>query len=470
MNKTIINDADIAIIGSGPGGYVAALYAAQNGAKVCLIEKSHVGGTCLNVGCIPTKSLVASSSIVNKCANSTQYGIDISGSVVPNWTSILERANKVSSTIRKGVEGLINNRSIELVQGEATIIDRNTISVNDKSIVTAKHIIIATGSVPAMPNQLSIDHEKILISDDILTLKSLPKSIAIIGEGVIACEFAFIFNSLGVEVTVIGMESRPLPTLDLDISKVVVREMKKKKIKFLGSTFVQGIKKQPDDVCIIGDDDTALLNAERALVCIGRTPNTSNLGIENLGIKLNERNGILVNEYCQTNIPNIYAIGDVNANCMLAHSASKQGKVTINHISKKPDNEPMDYESIPWCIFTEPEIGVVGKTEDQARQAGFNIKVGKFDIRGIGKAQVLGQLSGLVKVVIDADTDTVLGVHIIGCNATELIQHATLVVYKKMKANDLMEQVFSHPTISESIQEAFDDAYDQAIHKLLKTG
>lgn len=463
-----MESTDIAIIGAGPGGYVAALYAAQNGASVTLIEKSDAGGTCLNRGCIPTKSLVVASKIYHECKAASRYGIDLGGEINYDWSRVTARMNNVSSTVRRGVEALISNRKINYVQGTAKFLDNKTLKINDDNEVSAKHIIVATGSSPVKPANFEFDGLHIATSDEFLKWDSLPADICIIGEGIIACELAFILNSFGVKVTMVGMEPRPLPTLDHDVSVVIQREMKKRKIKFVGNTRVEQATRKEDRVIIQSETGEVIVESERVLVCIGRMSNTMNSELNNTSIKLSPKGSILVDVECRTSVDNIYAIGDVNANCMLAHSASREAKLVVNTILNMPD-PGIDYECIPWSIFTDPEVAVVGKSEAQAIKEGFNIEIGRFDIRGIGKAQVLGELSGIIKVIVDQDSSLILGVHIVGPHATELIQHAGMAVKNHSTVTQLLDQVYSHPTISEAMYEAFEDAHTQAIHKLLKT-
>ncbi len=459
---------NIAIIGAGPGGYVAALHAAHKGAKVTLIENSYAGGTCLNKGCIPTKSLVTASQLMRELGHADRFGINVGNNISYDWSKVIGRMNSVSSTMRKGVEALIANRKIEFIQASASFLNDKTLQLDSGGELTPDNIIIATGSVPIKPNHLEFDGMQIATSDDFLQWQSLPDDICIIGEGIISCELAFILESFGVKVTIIGMEEKPLPTLDHDVSSVIQREMRKRKIKFIGKTKVQQLKRSEQGITVIGENDSMIAESERVLVCIGRMANTAKCNLSNTTIKMSEKGSILVDRQCRTSVSNIFAIGDVNANCMLAHSAAREGKMAINAILGIND-EGIDYGIIPWSIFTSPEVAVVGKSEAKAVQDGFDIKTGSFDIRGIGKAQVQGELSGIVKVVIDRKTACVLGVHIVGPHATELIQHAGLAVKQGLKLEQLLEQVYSHPTISEGVQEAFEDAHDQAIHKLLKT-
>ena len=463
-----MENTDVAIIGAGPGGYVAALYAAQNGARVTLIEKSHVGGTCLNRGCIPTKSLVVASKIFRECKMAERYGIDIKGNVDYDWSRVAARMNNVSSTVRKGVEALISNRKINYLQGAATFLNNKTLRVNNDNQISAKHIVIATGSSAAKPAHFDFDGIHIATSDDFLHWDSLPADICIVGEGIIACELAFVLESFGVKVVMIGMESRPLPMLDHDVSVVIQREMKKRKIRFIANTRVEQIIRKGERVTIQNERAEVIIESERALVCVGRTPNTTGSELGNTSIQLSPTGSIMVDEKCQTTVNNIYAIGDVNANCMLAHSASRQAKLAINTILNIPD-PGIDYACIPWSIFTDPEVAVVGKSAAQAIEEGFNIETGRFDIRGIGKAQVLGELSGIIKVIVDRQSSLILGVHIVGPHATELIQHAGLAVKNHSTVAQLLDQVYSHPTVSEAVFEALEDAHTQAIHKPLKT-
>ncbi|HCZ11343.1 MAG TPA: dihydrolipoyl dehydrogenase, partial [Nitrospiraceae bacterium] len=409
----------LTIIGAGPGGYVAALKAAQLGAQVTVIEDTEVGGTCLNRGCIPTKALVASAEALHKARSLDEYGIDISGDITPNLAKIIERKNKVISVQVKGIRSLFKSWGVNLIEGRGMMLTPEKVEVQKKDntveIIETDKIIIATGSRPAQIPIFPFDGEHIMSSDDAMNVKSIPKSLIIIGAGVIGCEFACIFRELGTEVTMVEMVSRAVSTEDPEISEVLEKELKKKKIKLMTGVKVErveGHKAEQNGGIHVYLADGKELTAEKLLVSIGRSLNTENIGIEALGIKKGSRGEIAVNEKMETNIGGIYAIGDVTGGILLAHMASKEGIIAAYNacgIEKK-----IDYSVVPAAIFTSPEIGSVGLREHHAQEKGIKIKTGHFQFRTLAKAHAMGEIAGMIKIIADADTDKVLGVHIIG--------------------------------------------------------
>ena len=385
----------LTIIGAGPGGYVAALKAAQLGAQVTVIEDTEVGGTCLNRGCIPTKALVASAEALHKARSLDEYGIDISGDITPNLAKIIERKNKVISVQVKGIRSLFKSWGVNLIEGRGMMLTPEKVEVQKKDntveIIETDKIIIATGSRPAQIPIFPFDGEHIMSSDDAMNVKSIPKSLIIIGAGVIGCEFACIFRELGTEVTMVEMVSRAVSTEDPEISEVLEKELKKKKIKLMTGVKVErveGHKAEQNGGIHVYLADGKELTAEKLLVSIGRSLNTENIGIEALGIKKGSRGEIAVNEKMETNIGGIYAIGDVTGGILLAHMASKEGIIAAYNacgIEKE-----IDYSVVPAAIFTSPEIGSVGLREHHAQEKGIKIKTGHFQFRALGKAHAMG--------------------------------------------------------------------------------
>ena len=455
----------LTIIGAGPGGYVAALKAAQLGAQVTVIEDTEVGGTCLNRGCIPTKALVASAEALHKARSLDDYGIDISGEIIPNLARIIERKNKVVSVQVKGIRSLFKSWGVTLVEGRGMILTPEKVEVQKKDgsidVIETDKLIIATGSRPAQIPIFPFDGEHIMSSDDALNIKSIPKSLIIIGAGVIGCEFACIFRELGTDVTMVEMVPRAVSTEDPEISEVLEKELKKKKIKLMTGVKVERVEGQHDGIHVYLADGKELI-AEKLLVSIGRSLNTENIGLEALGIKKGSRGEIAVDEKMETNIGGIYAIGDVTGGILLAHMASKEGIIAAYNacgIEKK-----IDYSVVPAAIFTSPEIGSVGLREHHAQEKGMKIKTGHFQFRGLGKAHAMGEIAGMLKIVADADTDKVLGVHIIGPHASDLVHEGALAIKSGLTVRELADMIHAHPTLAEGLMEAAEDVHGEAIH------
>jgi dihydrolipoamide dehydrogenase len=455
----------LAIIGSGPGGYVAAIKAAQLGAEVTVIEREEVGGTCLNWGCIPTKTLSASAEALHKAGRLAEYGIDMPGEARPNISKIMERKDKVVATQVKGIRSLFKYRNINIVEGRGRLQSPGSIEVEkrdgSKELLEADRIIIATGSRPALISTFPFDGEAILSSNDAVNLKQLPQSLIIIGAGVIGCEFACIFAQFGVEITMLELMDRAVSTEDREISEVLERELKKKKIKLLTGIRVEKVEKQLDGVHVFvsGGKEFA---AEKLLVSIGRQYNTEDIGLEALGIKKGERGEISVDDRMETNVKGIYAIGDVVGGMLLAHVASKEGMVAASNACGTVMK--MDYSVVPAAIFTSPEIGSVGLREPQVSGKGISVKSGRFQFRSLGKAHAMGEIAGIIKIIADAETDQVLGMHIIGPHAADLVHEGALAIKARMTAREVGEMIHAHPTLSEGIMEAAEDLHGEAIH------
>lgn len=459
----------IAIIGSGPGGYVAAIKAAQLGAQVTIIEDSEVGGTCLNWGCIPTKALVASSEVLAKTKKSEDFGIKLKGKIVPDFSKIIERKNKIVNTQVKGIRSLFKNWGITLKEGRGTLISPENIEITlkdgSKEIVKANKIIIATGSRPFQIPAFPFDGKRIISSNDVFKLKEIPKSLLIIGAGVIGCEFACIFREFGSNVTIVEMLSRAMATEDIEISELLERELKKKKIKLYTNVKVEKIKLGDDGVHAFLPNDKVII-AEKALISTGRAFNSNGLGIEKIGIQKGGHGEIIVNEKMETNVPGVYAIGDVIGGLLLAHVASKEGITAVKNIMG--GDEKIDYSVIPAAIFTSPEIASVGLKEQQATEKGIKVRTGHSQFRALAKAHVIGEIEGMIKIVSDKTSDRILGVHIIGPHASDLIHEAALAIRTGLKVKDIIETIHAHPTLSEVLKEAAEDIYGEAIHATKK--
>lgn len=455
----------LTIIGSGPGGYVAALKASQLGAHITVIEDIEVGGTCLNRGCIPTKALIASAEAFHKAKNLGDFGVEVTGEITANLSKMIERKNKVVSTQVKGIRSLFKSWGVNLIEGRGMILTPEKVEVQKKDntteIVETDKIIIATGSRPAQIPIFPIDGEHIMSSDDALNIKDIPKSLIIIGAGVIGCEFACIFRELGTEVTMVEMMPRAVSTEDPEISEILEKELKKKKIKLMTEAKVEKVEGKHDGVHVYLSGGKELV-AEKLLVSIGRALNTDNIGLEAIGIKKGVRGEILVNEKMETNIEGIYAIGDVTGGILLAHTASKQGIVAAFNACGK--EKIYDSSVVPAAIFTSPEIGSVGLREHQAQERGINIKTGRFQFRALGKAHAMGEIAGMIKVVADVDTDKVLGVHIIGPHASDLVHEGALAIKAGLTVKEIADMIHAHPTLAEGLMEAAEDVHGEAIH------
>ncbi|MBI4699385.1 MAG: dihydrolipoyl dehydrogenase [Nitrospirae bacterium] len=455
----------IAIIGAGPGGYVAAIRAAQRGAEVTVIEESEVGGTCLNWGCIPTKTLIASAEVLHKSKNAEDFGLDLTGSISPNIRKIMERKNKVVETQVKGIRGLFKSWGVKLIEGRGVILNPNKIKVTLKNgtaeEIDADKIIVSTGSRPAQIPVFPFDGKRILSSDHAVHLDTIPRSLLIVGAGVIGCEFASIFREFGSEITMVEMMPRAVSTEDEDISALLERELKKKKIKLIANTGVQKVDVKEDGITATLSDGKTI-DAEKVLVSIGRSVNSRNIGLEDAGVNTGKRGEIFVNEKMETNVEGIYAIGDVVGGIMLAHLASKQGLVAAENATG--GDARIKYDVIPAAIFTSPEIASVGFREHQVKEKGIKYRVGRFQFRALGKAHAMGEISGMFKIISEEGTDKILGAHIIGPHASDLIHEVAIAMEGGLTVKDIAHTIHAHPTLAEGIMETAEDVHGMAIH------
>ncbi|NOY65458.1 MAG: dihydrolipoyl dehydrogenase [Nitrospirae bacterium] len=454
----------LCILGAGPGGYVAALKAAQLGAEVTVVEEAEVGGTCLNSGCIPTKTLLASTELYSKIKELDKFGIEIEGGVVANLQKIIERKNKVVQTQVKGIKGLFKSWSVELKKGRGTLVSEKELKVtgpDTEETITYDKLIIATGSRPAEIPLFPFDGNNIISSTEALDLTEIPRSMLIIGAGVIGCEFACIYNALGTEITIVELLPRAVSTEDEEISSILERELKKKKIKLFTNVKAEKVEIKDDGVHTTLSNGKEIIT-EKVLVSIGRALNSDGIGIENAGVEKGQRGEIKVDSHMRTSVENIYAIGDVTGGILLAHMASKEGIVAARNIMGS--EEEIDYSVVPAAIFTSPEIASVGLREHQAKEKNMDYITGHFQFRALGKAHAMGEISGLIKVIADKKTDRVLGVHIIGPHASDLIHEAALAIKAGLKVKDIAETIHAHPTLAEGLMEAAEDVHGEAIH------
>lgn len=460
--------SDITIIGGGPGGYVAAIKAAKLGAKVVLVEKEDLGGTCLNRGCIPTKALVRSAEMYSNMQRSEEFGL-FADNISVDMGKVIERKNGVVNNLVAGIKYLMDKNKITVVEGSAKILSNEKVYVKDnrkETTINSKNIIIATGSTSFKLPIEGIESKNVLTSTEILDLKELPQKIVIIGGGVIGMEFAFMYNSFGVDVSVVEFMDNILPTLDSDVCEEISKIAKAKGIKLYTGSKVDKIIHAKDGECIVSfekDSTTSNLVGNKVLVSVGRKPYYDNLGIEELGIALNEnKRGIKVNNKMQTNIENIYAIGDVTNVLQLAHVASHQGIIAVENILG--EDKEMDYSSVPSAIFTNPEIATVGICEKMISEKGLEVEVGKFPYAANGKALTLGEPEGFIKIIKDKESGKIIGSTIIGAHATDLIHELTLAIKNGLTAEQIAETIHAHPTTAEVIHEAALSVEGGALH------
>ena len=463
----------LAILGAGPGGYVAAIRAAQLGARVTVIENQALGGVCLNWGCIPSKALLSVVELGDKAKKAKDFGIQLGGPVTYDPAVMVARKNKVVATLVKGIATLFKTWNIEHVEGTGELLDARTIRVTKpdgtETRVVADGVIIATGSSWPNLSLFPIDGTQIITSKQALDLSRIPVSLLIVGGGVEGCEFASLYSGLGTQVTLVELVPRLLPLEDEEISQMMERELKKRGVDIRTGVTVDQIVRQPDLVTAHLRDGLSL-NVEQVLVSVGRGFNSRGIGLEKAGVQVGTRGEIVVNDRMETNVPGVYAIGDVVGKAMLAHVASAQGKVAVENFMGRP--RTIDYDVIPTGIFTLPEIGRVGLTEQQARDrcvaAGKDpqqsVKVGRFRYGGLGKAQATGDIQGLLKVVADAESDRILGVHILGAHAADLVHEAALAMHLGATVSRVAEMIHAHPTLAEGLMEAMEDVHGHAIH------
>lgn len=459
---------DVIIIGSGPGGYVAAIRSAQLGMKTAVVEKAELGGVCLNWGCIPTKALLKSAQVYEYMKHAGDYGITISGEAKPDFAAVVKRSRAVAEGMSKGIQFLFKKNKIDVLQGYGKLASGKSVTVtkNDGTTEThsAEHIILATGARSRELPNLKQDGKKIIGYREAMTLPELPSSMVVVGSGAIGSEFAWFYATMGTKVTLVEFMPNIVPLEDEEVSKQLERSFKKAGITVMTSSTVEKAEVK-DNIChvtIKTPKGTEEVKADIVLSAVGITPNLENIGIEEMGIAL-DKGKVKVDEYYRTNVPGIYAIGDIVHGPALAHVASAEGICCVENIAGKHP-EPVDYKNIPACTYTVPEIASVGLTEKAAREAGYNIKVGKFPYTASGKASAAGNKDGFVKLIFDEKYGELLGAHLIGLNVTEMI--AELVVARKLETtgHEIIKSVHPHPTMSEAIMEAAAAAYGEVIH------
>jgi dihydrolipoamide dehydrogenase len=459
---------DLIVVGSGPGGYVAAIRASQLGMKVAVVERAELGGICLNWGCIPTKSLLKSASVFEYIKHAADYGITIAADAKPDFNAIVKRSRDVADGMSKGIQFLFKKNKIELVQGSGKLIGDHKVEVTgadgNKSVVSAPHILLATGASSRQLPNLPQDGKKIIGYRKALTLDKQPKSMIVVGSGAIGSEFAWFYNAIGTKVTLIEYLSEIVPLEDEEVSKQLGRSFKKDGINVMTSAEVTRVDTSGElvKVTVKTKKGEEQLEADIVLSAVGITPNIANIGLEEVGVAV-ENGRVKVDEFYRTSVPGIYAIGDIVPGQALAHVASAEGIICVEKIAGL-DVEPLNYKNIPGCTYTTPEVASVGYTEKAAKEAGYEIKVGKFPFSASGKASAAGHKDGFVKLIFDAKYGELLGAHLIGANVTEMV--AELVTARKLETtgHEIIKAVHPHPTMSEAIMEAAAAAYGEVIH------
>ncbi len=458
------HDYDVAVIGSGPAGYVAGIRASQLGARTCVIEKGPLGGVCTNVGCIPTKVLWESARMALRLERAEEFGFRVENPR-PDWAVVGKRRDSIVRTLRGGIDSLLSGNDVELLRGEAAFLDSHTLQVAEEDEtrrISAEKIMIATGSKPVELPELPFDHEAIIDSSDAVSADELPDSVIVIGGGYIGLEFGCIYSANGVELHIVEALDRLLPAVDADCAREVAKTVKKRGAGIHTGVTAEEVETTGDGVQAKLSDGTEL-SAEKMLVCVGRRPDCEGLRIEEAGLEPDESGAVAVNSHLQTEQPHIYAIGDVNGRAMLAHVGSHEAMVAAAHATGSLSAE-MDYRVVPACVFVQPEIATVGLTEEEADKEFDDLIVKKFPFRALGKAHVLGETEGMVKMVCDAETGEVLGVHMAGPHASVMLGEAALALGMECTAQEIAETIHTHPTLPEALKEAAEGAAGMPIN------
>jgi len=466
---------DVVVIGTGPGGYETAIRSTQLGLKTAVIEKDKLGGVCLNIGCIPTKALLKSAEMVEHSSHFSDYGLDVDGTIQPNFERIIARSRSVADKMNKGVKYLMGKNKIDVISGFATLagsgkvnikpsVDADGNKIGKAQSVTAKHIIVATGARPRELPFMKIDGKKVVSSTEALTQTTRPDRLVICGAGAIGVEFAYFYHNMGTEVVLVELLDRIVPVEDKDVSKELARWFKKMGIKIMTKASVQKVDTSGKTVKVhvktaAGEE---IIETDQVLSAVGVTGNIEGIGLEKAGVK-SEKGAIVVDEFNQTSAPGVYAIGDVAGPPWLAHKASHEGILCIEKIAGQ-NVHPMNRSNIPGCTYCQPQIASVGYTEEAAKEAGFSIKVGKFPFSASGKASAAGHTEGFVKVIYDEKYGELLGCHIIGYDATELIAEVVTARTLETTAHEIMEAIHPHPTLSEAVMEATRAAFGESIN------
>jgi dihydrolipoamide dehydrogenase len=460
---------DVCVIGSGPGGYVAAIRASQLGFSTAIIEKRHLGGVCLNIGCIPTKALLRSAEVLESIQHASDYGIEVSGSKA-DFGGMVKRSRGVANKMSKGVQFLMKANKIQVFMGTGVFASKNELQVQDESgketeRIKAKHFIIATGARPRVLPNLPIDGKMIIDSEAAMTMEKQPKKMVIVGAGAIGVEFAYFYHTIGTEVTLVELQKNLVPVEDADVGKELGKIYKKKGINILTESTVESVTKKGKglEVTINTKKGEQIVEADVVLSAVGVTGNVEGLGLEEIGVKI-ERGAIVVDRSTySTGVEGIYAVGDIIGAPWLAHKASHEAIVLVEQLAGKHP-KAINYENIPGCTYCEPQVASVGMTEAAAKEAGYEVKVGKFPLSASGKATALGHEEGFVKVIFDAKYGEWLGCHMIGFGVTEMIAEAVVARDLETTGHEIISAVHPHPTLSEAVMEAVAEAYNEGVH------
>ncbi|MCW8834790.1 MAG: dihydrolipoyl dehydrogenase [Rhodospirillales bacterium] len=460
---------DLLVIGGGPGGYVAAIRAAQLGLKTALVEKEHLGGICLNWGCIPTKALLRSAEVYRNAQHADSYGLKING-LAFDLKKIVDRSRAISKQLNSGVGHLLKKNKVTVFDGFARLLGGGSVEVekDGKPVdqLSAKNIILATGARARVFPGLEPDGDKIWTYREALIPAEMPKSLLVVGSGAIGIEFASFYLTMGADVTVVEVLDQIMPVEDAEISQFARKSMEQQGMKIHTGTKVKSLKKVKNGIVatLESGGKTSEVTVDKVITAVGVTPNTENIGLDKAGVKLDEKGFIATDEWCKTSASGVFAIGDVAGAPCLAHKASHEAIICVEKISGQKDVHPLDHSRIPGCTYCHPQVASVGLTEKRAIEKGYKVKVGRFPFMGNGKAIALGEAEGLVKTIFDAKTGELLGAHMVGAEVTELIQGYTVAKTLETTEADLMHTVFPHPTLSEMMHESVLDAYGRAIH------
>lgn len=457
-------DYDLLVIGSGPGGYVAGIRASQLGMKVGVIEKDKPGGVCLNIGCIPSKALIHQAHMFSHIKDLEDMGLKVDNSGF-DYAKVFEKSRKAATSLSGGVTFLLKKNKVDYITGTAKISGQHEVTLDDSKKLTAKNILIATGSSPRSIPSFPIDEQTVITSNGALMAQKLPKKLLILGSGAIGMEFAYVWSSFGVEVEIVEILDRVLPIEDDEIGKFVQKTFEKRGVKFHLGTMAKSLEKKDGKVLVTVDKSgtESVIETDMVLVAIGRAPNSQNLGLENVGIKT-EKGFICVGDYYRTKVPNIYAIGDVIQSPLLAHVASKEGEIAVEHMAGHKTDPKMDPLLIPSAVYCEPQVASFGYSERSAKDAGVKYEKAVFPYRGAGKSVAIGSSEGLVKVLFDPKHKEILGAHVAGAQATELIHEILLAKKTELLPEDLATMVHAHPTLSEIVMEVMRTIEGWPIH------
>ncbi len=463
-----MSDFDVLVIGAGPGGYVAAIKAAQHGKKVAIVEREHLGGICLNWGCIPTKALLKSAETLHTLKHAAEFGL-AADNVRADYGAVIKRSRDVAGNMEKGIQFLMKKNKIEVLNGNAAFTGAKSVEISAKDgvkrTVTADAIVIATGHKPRAFPHLPVDGKQVITYRQALAETTQPKSVLCVGAGAIGMEFGYFYSTLGTKVTVVEVMDQALPLEDHEIAAFVAKQFQRAGVDLRLATKVVKLEQKSGAVAvhIEKDGEAEVIEVEKVLVAVGFVANTDNLGLDKAGVKLDERGFIAVDENQLTSAPGIYAIGDVAGKQLLAHKASFEGEAAIGHIVGHP--QPVDYAQIPGCTYCQPQVASIGLNEKKAIATGRKLKIGRFQFVASGKAKAIGHPEGFVKLIFDAEFDQLIGAHIVGVDATEMLAELGLALKLECTAREIMHTIHAHPTLSEAVMEAAADALGQCVHQ-----